>query len=292
MRWQLPVADAASHQETLMRTLATRTLWRALAAIAAVAAAAPALAQITLYERGNSDGRSFTVQSAVVDLRNSGFNDQASSAVVRSNLWEICEDARFRGQCSVLRPGQYASLAAMGLNNRVSSVRAVARNTRVEESHYAPYPAVRGDYRRRHRERLFEAPITSVRAVLGTPEQRCWIEREAVPVERHDARVPGAIFGAVIGGILGHQIGGGSGRDLATAGGAVAGAVVGSNLGRDRNGAATTTRDVQRCNGAPGPATPAYWDVTYQFRGQWHQVQLAEPPGATITVNRQGEPRA
>lgn len=275
-----------------MRTPATRALWRALVAIAALAAAAPALAQITFYEGPGFEGRAFTAQATVLDLRQSGFNDRASSAVVRSKLWEICEDAQFSGRCTVLRPGQYPSLAAMGLNNRISSVRAVARNARVDDSRYAPYPAVQGDYRRRNRERLFEAPVTSVRAVMGTPEQRCWIEREAVPVERHDARVPGAIFGAVIGGILGHQVGGGSGRDLATAGGAVAGAVIGSNLGRDRNGAATSTRDVQRCNGAPGPATPAYWDVTYQFRGQWHQVQLSEPPGATVTVNRQGEPRA
>jgi hypothetical protein len=32
--------------------------------------------------------------------------------------------------------------------------------------------------------------------------------------------------------------------------------------------------------------------VTYDFRGQQHHMQLAKPPGATVTVNAQGEPRA
>jgi uncharacterized protein YcfJ len=109
---------------------------------------------------------------------------------------------------------------------------------------------------------------------------------------RNDAQVPSGILGAVIGGILGHQVGGGSGRDLATAGGAVAGAVVGSNLARNRDGSTVVTRDVQRCADTPGSARPAYWDVSYEFRGQLHQVQLTSAPGPTITVNRQGEPRA
>ena len=89
------------------------------------------------------------------------------------------------------------------------------------------------DYRRRRNERLYEADVTSVRAVLGTPEQRCWVEREQVTQERSGANVPGAIAGAIIGGILGHQVGSGRGNDVATVGGVVAGGVVGANVGRD-----------------------------------------------------------
>ncbi|WP_256077631.1 glycine zipper 2TM domain-containing protein [Massilia sp. YIM B04103] len=40
----------------------------------------------------------------------------------------------------------------------------------------------------------------------------------------------GAAGGAVVGGLLGHQIGGGSGRDLATIAGAIGGAVVGNQV--------------------------------------------------------------
>lgn len=277
-----------------MHTAATRPRRRTLAILgASLACAAPALAQITLYEHDAYGGRSFTSQANQMDLRRHGFNDRASSVVVRSGRWEICEDADFRGRCTVLRPGQYPSLSALGLNDRVSSVRSVSGNARIAEERYSPPPAVAGDYRRRDQERLFEAPVSSARAVYGASEQRCWMEREAVPAERvESSRVPGALIGAVIGGILGHQIGGGSGRDIATAGGAVAGGVVGSNIGRHRDAPSTVSRDVQRCAAAPGTGRPTYWDVTYEFRGQQHRVQLATAPGATVTVNRNGEPRA
>lgn len=149
----------------------------------------------------------------------------------------------------------------------------------------------RRDYRRRANERLYDAPVTSVRAVLGQSGQRCWIERENVSQQRGPANLPGAAVGAVIGGILGHQIGGGSGRDIATAGGVVAGAVVGSNVGRSGGYGGTQTQDVQRCTTDHSRSTPDYWDVTYNFRGVEHRVQMTEPPGRTITVNGDGEPR-
>jgi uncharacterized protein YcfJ len=106
---------------------------------------------------------------------------------------------------------------------------------------------------------------------------------------RGGPNVGGAIAGAVIGGVLGHQIGSGRGNDIATAGGAVAGAAIGANV--DRGGQAVYGRDVQRCASAPRDARPDYWEVTYNFRGLEHRVQLSAPPGPTITVDREGEPR-
>jgi len=131
-----------------------------------------------------------------------------------------------------------------------------------------------------------------VRAVVGTPEQRCWVEREQVAQDRRNANVPAAIAGAIIGGILGHQVGGGRGQDIATAGGAVAGAAVGANIGRDGGGQQMQTQDVQRCESAPSQARPDYWDVTYNFRGQEYRMQMTASPGPTVTVNERGEPRA
>jgi uncharacterized protein YcfJ len=276
-----------------MHTTTRQPSLRLALSAAALLAAAPAGAQITLYEHDDYQGRTYTTQGAVQNLANNGFNDRASSAVVRSGRWEICQDAAYHGNCTVLRPGQYASLSAMGLNDRVSSVRNLASNVRVADQRYAPPPVVAQDYRRRGQERLFQAPVRSARAVYGASTQRCWVEREQVSAERSDNRVPGALIGAVIGGILGHQVGGGTGRDLATVGGVVAGGVVGANVGRDHGGAAATTRNVQRCSGTPaGQGAPAYWDVTYDFRGKQHQVQLTAAPGPTISVNYAGEPRA
>ena len=244
--------------------------------------------RVTFYEREGFAGRSFSADNEIGNLMRYGFNDRASSVVVLGGRWEVCEDARFGGRCAVLRPGRYSSLAEMGLNNRVSSLRIVDRNARIDENRYAPAPY---NYRRNNNERLYEANVTSVRAVVGPPEQRCWVEREQVVQERSSANVPGAIAGAVIGGILGHQIGGGSGKDLATAGGAVAGAVVGSNIGRSGGGQQVTSQEVQRCANVPSQARPEFWDVTYIFRGQEHRVQMTAPPGSTVTVNEQGEPR-
>lgn len=147
----------------------------------------------------------------------------------------------------------------------------------------------RGDYRRRNQERLYEADVTSVRAVVGPGGgQRCWMEREEVVQQRAPANVPGAVVGGLLGGILGHQIGRGSGRDIATVGGVVAGAAVGSQVGRNNSG--PQTQDVQRCTNASNNA-PEYWDVSYIFRGVQHHVQMTSPPGRTILVNGDGEPR-
>jgi uncharacterized protein YcfJ len=118
------------------------------------------------------------------------------------------------------------------------------------------------------------------------------VEREQVVQERGNNIAPASIAGALLGGVLGHQVGGGSGKDLATVGGAIAGAAVGANLGRDASGKVVSSRDVQRCANVPNQAKPEFWDVTYTFRGQEHRIQMTSPPGRTIPVNRQGEPRS
>ena len=140
------------------------------------------------------------------------------------------------------------------------------------------------------RERVYEAQVRSVRAVVGPPEQRCWIERQQVVEERSDGpNVPGAIVGAVVGGVVGHQIGNGRGRDLATAGGAVAGAAIGADVGRGAD--RVYNQDVQRCVNLEPQARPEYWDVTYQFRGVAHRAKMSAPPGRYILVDENGVPR-
>lgn len=261
--------------------------------LATLTLALQASAQVVLYENESFSGRSFTSEQQVRNFTNTGFNDRASSVVVLGNRWEVCENAGFTGRCVVLRPGRYASLADMGLNDRVSSVRNLGRNVNVADERYAPAPAPVPvfDNHRRNKERLFQADITSVRAVVGPPERRCWVEREQMPQQHGDINMPGTIVGAVIGGILGHQVGGGTGRDLATVGGVVAGGVVGNHVGRGQSKPGYS-RDVQRCADVPSRQRTDFWDVTYDFRGQEHHIQMTTPPGATITVNRQGEPRA
>lgn len=305
--------------------------------LASAAFATQAVAEVTFYEHENFKGRSFNTEQQITNFKRFGFNDRASSVVVDRDWWQVCEHDEFGGRCAVLRPGRYPSLAEMGLNDRISSVRIKngyarsdappqraapmaaeePRRQREERGNHNPYlpapmaidahdrgnnergyhgnpylptPVARYDYQRRYNERTYEANVTSVRAVVGPPEQRCWVEREQVVAERKSS-APGAIVGALIGGILGHQVGAGSGRELATAGGAVAGAVVGANINRERNEAQVSTRDVQHCANTERHARPEYWDVTYYFRGQEHRIQTTDRPGASVTVNERGEPR-
>jgi len=267
------------------------TLLRNILAGVGVAFATQAAAQVTFYEYESFQGHAFTTEKQIGNFSRRGLDNHAASAEVQSDRWEVCEAARFKGRCVVLRPGRYPSLAAMGLNDHVSSVRMVSRGARIDDDRYAPAPVAVYDYRRRNNERLYEANVTSVHAVLGTPEQRCWVESEQIIEERRRVNVPGAIVGAVIGGILGHQVGGGRGQDIATAGGAVAGAAVGANVGRNGGNRQVYTQDIQRCESLPSQARPDYWEVTYTFRGQVHRMQTSAPPGATVTVNERGEPR-
>ena len=219
-----------------------------------VAEVAQGSGDITLYGREGFAGRSFATRQPVRNLERFDFNDRASSAIVQGGRFEVCEGPGFEGRCMVLRPGQYPSLAAMGMNDAISSVRPLPSQSQLEERRFAPPPPVAYDYRRRGDERLFEAEVVGVRAVYGRPEQRCWVERESV---RDDVIIRGP-GGAVIGGFLGHQPG---------------------------------SVEVRRCaTNQMGP--PQYWDVTYRFRGVERSVQMSRQPGATITVNSEGEPRA
>ncbi len=251
-----------------------------------------ATTQVVFYENVDFQGRSLTAGGQIRDFQQVGFNDRASSVVVLGDRWEVCENAQFAGRCVVLRPGRYSSLVAMGLNDRISSVRAVSWDARVDDNRYAPDPDPVYDNRRRGGERLYQANVTSSRAVVATPEQRCWIEKEQVPQAKNKISIPGAVVGAVIGGILGHQVGSGRGTDVATIGGAVAGGAVGANVGRIGGAQQAQTRDVQRCENVTSQTRPNYWDVTYNFRGQEHRIQMTTEPGSTVTVNERGEPRA
>ena len=260
-----------------------------LVAAGATLVATQVAAEIVLYGQDNFAGRSFSAQRSYGDLRQHGFNDRASSAIVYRERWEVCEDVAYGGRCTVLRPGRYPNLAAMGIGNSISSVRAVTRQSRVEDNRYAPpaYPVY--DARRRRDEKLFEAEVVAVRAVYGRPEQRCWVERERVADRGNE--VGGAVLGGILGGVLGHQVGSGRGNDLATGIGAIAGAAIGSNVARDQGGGGVYTQDVRRCERSPSSGRPEYFDVVYRFRGQEHRMQTAAPPGPTVTVNRRGEPR-
>ncbi|HZP87889.1 MAG TPA: beta/gamma crystallin family protein [Burkholderiales bacterium] len=116
-----------------------------------VTATGVAVAEVTLYQDDNFQGRSFTATRDVANFDRRRFNDRASSAKVRGGRYEVCTDAYYSGRCVVLRPGNYPSLRQLGLQDNISSVRAVSRanrNTDRGEGVYERQREERRDQRR------------------------------------------------------------------------------------------------------------------------------------------------
>lgn len=238
-----------------------------------------------------SGGRTRDVdQLAMLASQRAGLAQEAARA--RSDQAAIMErrranDAQLTADMS-RRQADSARVEATEAQRQADDAQRVATSMQSRTDVYAP-PA--SDFRRRQNEPLYEANVSYVRAVVGPPQQRCWVAREQVDYRGSTGvNIPGAIIGGVVGGVIGHQIGAGRGRDIATGIGAVGGAAVGANVGRGPDGP-VYTQDVQRCEAVPASASLDYWDVTYNFAGYEHRVQMMTPPGATILVNAQGEPR-
>ena len=247
----------------------------------------PLPAQVTFYEHDDFRGRAFAAQGDVANFREFGFNDRASSVVVLGAAWEACDDAGFRGRCVVLRPGRYPDLGAMGLNDRISSVRLVPPDIHYEPTRYAPpAPMPAYDWRPQPQEQLFQAQIVSTRAVYADAGQHCWIERAQASQSQADNRNAGAVIGGVLGGIIGHQVGHNNGSTVI---GAVGGAVLGAAIGN--NQPVQQAQGVQRCAPNQPQGAPQYWDSTYMWQGVEHHMQTTVAPGAVVTVNDRGEPR-
>jgi uncharacterized protein YcfJ len=261
-----------------------------LLGLAAVAFCTHAAAQITFYEADHFRGRTFATSQAVSNFKSAGFNDQG---VVGRGRARALGSLRRRQISRPLRraASRQLRLAAQHGPREPDLVGASGPERQAIRERAQPVLDAPYEYRRRPNERLSRAPVTSVRAVVGPPEQRCWVERQQVAEPQRDYNVPGALVGGVIGGILGHQIGGGTGKDIATIGGVVGGAAIGANV-NSRTSTQYSTRDVRRCEAAAASGPPQYYDVTYEFRGVEHRVQMASPPGRTVTVNYyNGEPR-
>ena len=96
-----------------------------LAALALLGGSAAVAGEVSLFEGAGFNGRAVTLRAITPSISNVGFNDRASSLVVRSGRWEICSDDEFKGSCAIFEPGQYATLDAR-FDKRISSLRELA----------------------------------------------------------------------------------------------------------------------------------------------------------------------
>lgn len=93
----------------------------------------------------------------------------------------------------------------------------------------------------------------------------------------------GAIFGAIAGGLLGHAVGGGTGRDLATAAGVMGGAVLGHEAAKGQTRDTYEEHRICSTDNSSISQTTVY-NVVYEYGGKPYSVQLPYSPGATIEI--------
>lgn len=128
---------------------------------------------------------------------------------------------------------------------------------------------------------------------VSVPRNECtsqWVtEQQPVAASRNYG---GLALGGVAGAVLGHQVGGGRGRDAATAVGAVVGALAGEHFANQNNwgggyqqASQPQQRQVQNCrtvNDVQSRLTG--YQVEYEYRGQVYSTVTRENPGRTLPV--------
>ena len=92
----------------------------------------------------------------------------------------------------------------------------------------------------------------------------------------------GGILGAIVGGVVGNQIGHGGGRAVATVIGTTIGAVTGNNI--EANGNRQVRMAPQCTTQTSYENRTMAWNVTYEYGGRQHTVQMPYDPGPTIRL--------
>lgn len=123
--------------ETMKRLLAA-------AAVLATLTHAAFAGEMTLFSDSNFRGNHVTLQRDTPNLRDFGFNDRTSSIAIRSGVWQLCQDAGFRGRCIELGPGEYRELP--DFNDAVSSARELDRGDRGGPGGWRDRDDRRGDW--------------------------------------------------------------------------------------------------------------------------------------------------
>lgn len=142
--------------------------------------------------------------------------------------------------------------------------------------------------------------VAKVRSVVpqyervNAPRKEC--SKETVIESRRtggERSYGGAVVGAVAGGLLGNQVGGGRGKEAATALGAVVGAMTGDRIdNRDNNGSVEEVpREVQRCRTVDSyQQRITGYLVDYDYKGQHFSTVMSRDPGKTLNVRVSVEP--
>lgn len=109
--------------------------------------------ELTLFTDVEFRGRPVTLVGSTPNLFDRGFNDRASSMIVQSGRWELCEHVNFGGRCVAVGPGEYRNMDQF--SDRVSSVRELVDPGRGYPGQWEQgrHDQDRGEYGQRYDER-------------------------------------------------------------------------------------------------------------------------------------------
>jgi uncharacterized protein YcfJ len=133
--------------------------------------------------------------------------------------------------------------------------------------------------------------VEEARETINTPREVCEdvaVTKKAPVQDEH--KIAGTAIGAVVGGLLGNQVGGGSGKKIATVAGAAAGGYAGNKVQGDMQDKDTYTTTERRCQTVSDSHQNVIgYDVTYMIGDQEGKVRMDEKPGDRIPLDSDGQ---
>ena len=128
--------------------------------------------------------------------------------------------------------------------------------------------------------------VTPLTKTIRTPRRECHDETAThtrQPKDEH--KVLGTLAGAVVGGVLGHQVGGGTGRDIATVAGAAAGGYAGNRIQKRAQDKDTYTTTEQKCQTVYDKSEKQIgYEVRYRLGERESTIKMDHDPGDRIPV--------
>lgn len=203
----------------------------------------------------------------------------ASAPVAQPLTEEQIFEARVQAAVAAALEAREAAPAAAAVVASVPAATpvAVTGSITVHNASNAPAP-VRAPARARV---LHVEPISTS---WQEPREVCqWVTVQKPVRVQQDDRVARTLLGAAAGGLLGNQIGGGSGKKVATVIGALAGAQVGSQTG-DRAPRTISTTEQQCSTVMESRTRTSGYLVSYEYQGQIDTIRTSREPGAYLPV--------
>ncbi|MCY1264586.1 hypothetical protein D9M68_200740 [compost metagenome] len=128
--------------------------------------------------------------------------------------------------------------------------------------------------------------VQPVKETIKTPREVCkdvTVTHQRPVKDQH--QIAGTAIGAIAGGLLGNQIGGGTGKKIATVAGAVGGGYAGNKVQEGMQQRDTYTTTETRCSTVHDTSEKVVgYDVKYLLDGKAGQVRMDHDPGAQIPV--------